>query len=86
MLVYWRRHCNCPDLRIRSPLAADHSNDAQHTAIAPAMAIEFAEAGIRSVRSTSSVPHPTNAIPLDDILAAALRGELNGSSFPGRAP
>jgi ribose-phosphate pyrophosphokinase len=57
-----------------------------HALFAPAMAIEFAEAGIRSVRSTSSVPHPTNAIPLDDILAAALRSELNGSSFPGRAP
>jgi len=31
------------------------------------------EAGIRSVRSTHSVPHPTNAFPLDDLLAAALR-------------
>ena len=29
--------------------------------------------GIRSIRSTSSVPHPSNAIPLDDILVAALR-------------
>ncbi len=36
----------------------------------------FALAGIRSVRSTHSVPHPTNAIALDDILAAALRDEI----------
>ena len=36
---------------------------------------EFAQAGIRSVRSTNSVPHPTNAILLDDILLAALRRE-----------
>lgn len=38
----------------------------------------FNAAGIRSVRSTHSVPHPTNAIPLDDILADALRAELAG--------
>jgi ribose-phosphate pyrophosphokinase len=38
----------------------------------------FNAAGIRSLRSTHSVPHPTNAIPLDDILAHALRGELVG--------
>lgn len=36
----------------------------------------FANAGIRSVRSTDSVPHPTNAFALDDILAASLRREL----------
>jgi ribose-phosphate pyrophosphokinase len=33
-------------------------------------------AGIRSVRSTDSVPHPTNAIALDAVLADALRKEL----------
>lgn len=32
--------------------------------------------GIRSVRSTDSVPHPTNAIALDESLAAALAREL----------
>jgi ribose-phosphate pyrophosphokinase len=37
---------------------------------------EFASAGIRSIRSTYSVPHPTNAIVLDDLFAAALRGEI----------
>ena len=47
----------------------------------PEMATEFANAGIRSIRSTSSVPHPTNAIPLDDLFAAALRREINGASF-----
>ena len=40
------------------------------------MAAAFTEAGIRSIRSTCSVPHPTNAIPLDDVLAAALHREL----------
>jgi ribose-phosphate pyrophosphokinase len=53
-----------------------------HALFPPEMAIEFADAGIRSIRSTSSVPHPTNAIPLDDIFVAALRGEINGTSFP----
>lgn len=52
-----------------------------HALFPPDMAIAFADAGIRSIRSTSSVPHPTNAIPLDDILAAALRGEMNGATF-----
>ncbi|MFO1109161.1 MAG: ribose-phosphate diphosphokinase [Bradyrhizobium sp.] len=47
-----------------------------HALFPPGMADEFARAGIRSMRSTSSVPHPTNAIPLDAVLAAALRSEL----------
>ena len=46
-----------------------------HALFPHAMAAKFSDAGIRSIRSTSSVPHPTNAIPLDDIFAAALRGE-----------
>lgn len=53
-----------------------------HALFPSEMATGFANAGIRSIRSTSSVPHPTNAIPLDDILAAALRGEVNGRIFP----
>ena len=53
-----------------------------HALFSPDMTTEFAKAGIRSVRSTSSVPHPSNAIPLDDVLAAALRSELNGVTFP----
>jgi ribose-phosphate pyrophosphokinase len=53
-----------------------------HALFPPDMTAAFASAGIRSIRSTSSVPHPTNAIPLDDIFAAALRGEMDGVTFP----
>ena len=53
-----------------------------HALFPPDLAVDFAKAGIRSIRSTSSVPHPTNAIPLDDVFAAALRGEMNGATFP----
>ncbi|MGA9092343.1 MAG: ribose-phosphate pyrophosphokinase [Bradyrhizobium sp.] len=53
-----------------------------HALFPHAMTAKFGDAGIRSVRSTSSVPHPTNAIPLDDIFAAALRGEANDTTFP----
>jgi ribose-phosphate pyrophosphokinase len=38
---------------------------------------EFLAAGIRSIRSTSSVPHPTNAVVLDAVLAEALRVEMD---------
>ena len=47
-----------------------------HALFPPGMVEEFAHAGIRSIRSTSSIAHPTNAIPLDAVLAAALRNEL----------
>jgi ribose-phosphate pyrophosphokinase len=53
-----------------------------HALFPPDMATAFASAGIRSIRSTSSVPHPTNAIPLDEILATALRGELSDATLP----
>jgi ribose-phosphate pyrophosphokinase len=53
-----------------------------HALFPHAMTAKFRDAGIRSVRSTSSVPHPTNAIPLDDIFAAALRGEAIGTTLP----
>jgi ribose-phosphate pyrophosphokinase len=46
------------------------------------MIADFAEADIGSIRSTDSVPHPTNAIPLDELLAAALRRELNATHPP----
>ena len=46
-----------------------------HALFPPAMMREFERAGIRSLRSTTSVPHPTNAIRLDGLLAAALRKE-----------
>jgi ribose-phosphate pyrophosphokinase len=42
----------------------------------------FARAGIRSPRSTNSVPHPTNAIPIDEVLAAALERELRAERAP----
>jgi ribose-phosphate pyrophosphokinase len=47
-----------------------------HALFPPAMLQEFTSAGIRSLRSTSSVPHPSNAIRLDALLAAALRNEV----------
>jgi ribose-phosphate pyrophosphokinase len=37
---------------------------------------EIASAGIRSIRSTYSVPHSTNAIALDDLFVDALNSEL----------
>ncbi len=49
---------------------------ATHALFAPELAHALFAAGIRSVKSTDSVPHPTNAIALDGILAAALRGEV----------
>lgn len=52
-----------------------------HALFPQEMQRDFASAGIRSVRSTSSVPHPSNAILLDELFATALRGEL-GSTNP----
>jgi ribose-phosphate pyrophosphokinase len=57
-----------------------------HALFPPQMVTDFADAGIRSVRSTSSVPHPTNAIPLDDIFATALRDETADRSPPEKTP
>ena len=53
-----------------------------HALFPPAMIALFTESGIRSIRSTDSVPHPTNAIALDEILAAALRSELGTTHLP----
>ncbi len=52
-----------------------------HALYPPEMAADFATAGIRSIRSTFSVPHPTNAIRLDDIFAtrAAARNQRHWS-------
>lgn len=47
-----------------------------HALFPPATTDEFARSGIRSIRSTSSVLHPTNAFALDALLAAALQNEL----------
>jgi len=54
-----------------------------HALFAPELTREFMQAGIRSIRSTNSVPHPTNAIALDEILVAALRKEIGGTGFAG---
>ena len=53
-----------------------------HALFPHAMATMFTDAGIRSIRSTTSVSHPTNAIPLDETFAAALRREASGTTFP----
>ena len=55
-----------------------------HALFPAEMAGEFVRAGIRSIRSTNSVPHPTNAIMLDDIFVAALRNEMSGAGCPER--
>jgi ribose-phosphate pyrophosphokinase len=44
-----------------------------HALFPPEAAAEFTRAGLRTVRSTTSVPHPSNAIGLDAVLAEALR-------------
>ena len=54
-----------------------------HALFPPELTIAFTDAGFRSVRSTHSVPHPTNAIELDAILAQALRKELSGVDVKG---
>jgi len=53
-----------------------------HALFPPEMVAAFSDAGIRSIRSTDSVPHPTNAIALSEILAAALRPELSKTPSP----
>ena len=50
-----------------------------HALFAPELVKDFLHSGIRSIRSTHSVPHPTNAIPLDDIIATALSDEMGNS-------
>lgn len=57
-----------------------------HALFPPEMTKVFMEAGLRSVRSTCSVPHPTNAITLDDILAGALACEFSDSHLPEAIP
>ena len=37
---------------------------------------DMISAGIRSIRSTHSVPHPTNAITLDELFVDSLGSEL----------
>jgi ribose-phosphate pyrophosphokinase len=53
-----------------------------HALFPPPLMVAFRRAGIRSVRSTNSVPHPTNAIGLEDLLAEPLRRELGLAESP----
>ncbi|MBS0248205.1 MAG: ribose-phosphate diphosphokinase [Proteobacteria bacterium] len=55
-----------------------------HALFPAAMTQQFLEGGLRSVRSTDSVPHPSNAIELDAILGEALRAEL--AAAPAKGP
>src|SRR5664280_227481 len=52
-----------------------------HALFAPELVGKLFEAGIRSVKSTNSVPHSTNAIALDAILADALQRETAGAAL-----
>lgn len=54
-----------------------------HALFPPSLMPTFSRAGIRSIRSTNSVQHPTNAISLDNLLAGALRNELVGEPVNG---
>ncbi len=47
-----------------------------HALFPPETMDEFARAGIRSIRSTNSISHFTNAIALDSLLAQALEKEI----------
>jgi ribose-phosphate pyrophosphokinase len=51
-----------------------------HALFPPELVGKLFEAGIRSVKSTDSVPHPTNAIMLDEVLAGALACEIVGAA------
>ena len=48
-----------------------------HALFVPELVGKLFAAGIRSVKSTDSVPHPSNAIALDGVLAAALHKEVD---------
>ena len=52
-----------------------------HALFPAELAGELSRVGIRSIRSTHSVPHPTNAIVLDDLFMVALRDEM-GRTVP----
>ena len=54
-----------------------------HALFPPELVADFAKSGIRSVRSTTSVPHVTAAIALDQILSDALQPELAAARTGG---
>jgi ribose-phosphate pyrophosphokinase len=51
-----------------------------HALFPEAVCQQMIASGIRSIRSTRSVPHSTNAIPLGDLFADTLKGELAEAS------
>ena len=56
-----------------------------HALFSAEMVGEFVRAGIRTIHSTHSVPHPTNAILLDDTLVTALANETDVAASPQAA-
>jgi ribose-phosphate pyrophosphokinase len=52
-----------------------------HALFSEQLGREMTSSGIRSIRSTYSVPHSTNAIPLDDLFVDTLKGELEISRW-----
>jgi ribose-phosphate pyrophosphokinase len=56
-----------------------------HALFPPEMVGAFMAAGLRSIRSTHSVPHPTNAIELDPMFAEVLRNEFTDADRQGPA-
>ena len=54
-----------------------------HALFAAELTATFLDAGFRSIKSTDSVPHPTNAIELDALFAQALRVEIDGIGLHG---
>jgi ribose-phosphate pyrophosphokinase len=51
-----------------------------HALFPEAVCTQMTSSGIRSIRSTHSVPHVTNAIMLDELFTDALKGELAEAS------
>ncbi|MEI8154601.1 MAG: ribose-phosphate diphosphokinase, partial [Hyphomicrobiales bacterium] len=56
-----------------------------HALFSAELGIELTVAGIRTIRSTHSVPHPTNAFTLDETLLRALSREMQTSGPPASA-
>lgn len=54
-----------------------------HALFPPELLAEFDKSGIRSVRSTTSVPHVTSIIALDQLLSEALQSELVAARTEG---
>jgi ribose-phosphate pyrophosphokinase len=57
-----------------------------HALFPSELIVDFTRSGIRSVRSTMSVPHCTNAVPLDHLLSDALRSELIAADGRKKSP